>query len=118
MADYSEIELRALVAILEQVYAKTTCPDPAEGGCIGGPIPGYGCVHEAVGHVIRRMKVLAEKPNRRPIIRRTRTIVIKAKKKCPECDDTGEVSDGWKMYPCECAAGRQIEEAQRRRAGR
>lgn len=25
----------------------TTCPDPAEGGCIGGPIPGYGCVHEA-----------------------------------------------------------------------
>lgn len=94
MAD-NETELRALIAILDQVHDKTTCPDPGEGGCIGGPIPGYGCIHEAVGYVIRRMKVLASEPH---------------KVECPECEDTGEACDGFKSYTCECPAGRRLEE--------
>jgi len=31
----------------------TSCPDPAEGGCIGGPIPSYGCVNEAARALLR-----------------------------------------------------------------
>jgi hypothetical protein len=44
------------IKILELVVVNTTCPDPGEGGCIGGPIPGYGCVHEAARSALRRLE--------------------------------------------------------------
>lgn len=45
-----------LIPIMEKIVRHTTCPDPGEGGCIGGPIPGYGCVHEAARYVLRRLE--------------------------------------------------------------
>lgn len=33
----------------------TTCPDPVDGGCIGGPVPGYGCFHEAAQSLINSL---------------------------------------------------------------
>jgi|SRR3974390_272251 len=38
--------VRAL-EIARGIAACTICPDPVEGGCIGGPVPGHGCVNEA-----------------------------------------------------------------------
>jgi hypothetical protein len=45
--------------IIELIYVNTTCPDPGEGGCIGGPIPGYGCIHEAARSALRRLEEAA-----------------------------------------------------------
>ena len=45
----------------ERIEMSTTCPDPAEGGCIGGPIPGLGCVNEASRYVARQLRDLAKK---------------------------------------------------------
>lgn len=49
-------DLAEVTKILELVYRHTTCPDPGEGGCIGGAISPYGCVHEAVRYVRRLLK--------------------------------------------------------------
>jgi len=51
-----EKKLAEAVEIIEKIVYSTTCPDPGEGGCIGGPIPGYGCVNEAARSALRRLK--------------------------------------------------------------
>ncbi len=49
-------DLAQAIEIIEQIVNRTTCPDPEGGGCIGGLIPGYGCVHEAASCALRRLK--------------------------------------------------------------
>ncbi len=46
--------VQALWAV-EKIVAGTSCPAP-EGRCVGGPVTGYGCVHEAANHALRRLK--------------------------------------------------------------
>lgn len=49
--------------IVRSIRAVTTCPDPAEGGCIDGPIPGQGCVHEAARSVIADLETVLRIPS-------------------------------------------------------
>lgn len=49
-----------LAAIAWRIECNTTCPDPADGGCIGGPIHGLGCVHEAARYLRRELESLAK----------------------------------------------------------
>lgn len=44
------------IKLVREIIYSTTCPDPGDGGCIGGPIPGYGCLHEAASSVQRRLE--------------------------------------------------------------
>jgi hypothetical protein len=48
-------KIRLALAAIEAIANNTSCPDTGEGGCIGGPIPGYGCVHEAARSAARRL---------------------------------------------------------------
>lgn len=52
----SKEKIDEAIEILKLIARHTTCPDPGEGGCIGGPIPGYGCVREAVNSALRRLE--------------------------------------------------------------
>ncbi len=52
----TEFSLKEAIKAVEKLADHTRCPDPAEGGCIGGPIPGYGCVHEAASYALRRLQ--------------------------------------------------------------
>ncbi len=47
---------RAALGIMNETH----CPDPGEGGCIGGPIPGFGCVHEAASAIARVLNEVLE----------------------------------------------------------
>lgn len=40
-------QIEGAIKLIEDIIYSTQCPDPGEGGCIGGPVPGYGCLHEA-----------------------------------------------------------------------
>lgn len=42
--------------LISEVVRSTRCPDPGEGGCIGGPVPGYGCLNEAAWFVLHRLE--------------------------------------------------------------
>jgi hypothetical protein len=48
--------IKEAIRLIEGVIYSTTCPDPGEGGCIGGPIPGYGCLNEAARSARRRLE--------------------------------------------------------------
>jgi hypothetical protein len=53
--------LEKLQQVAEQIMFETVCPDPGEGGCIGGPIEGFGCVHEASRYLYKSMdRILRE----------------------------------------------------------
>jgi hypothetical protein len=54
--DKNTDRLRQVQDAVTAIAANTSCPDPAEGGCIGGPIPGYGCIHEAAMFALRRLQ--------------------------------------------------------------
>lgn len=54
-------KLTQALHVAEMIVGATSCPDPAEGGCIGGPLLGYGCVHEGAASIASYLKtVLAE----------------------------------------------------------
>lgn len=48
-------ELAEIETIAFAVMSGTKCPDPGAGGCIGGPIPGHGCVNEAAVHLCKHV---------------------------------------------------------------
>jgi hypothetical protein len=52
--------LATLTACLEGIAQNTRCPDPGNGGCVGGPITGYGCVHEAAVAARKSLDELAQ----------------------------------------------------------
>ena len=43
---------------LQGIADATTCPDRGEGGCVGGPIRGFGCIHEAAAAGLRALREL------------------------------------------------------------
>lgn len=45
---------KGLVGIVDN----SNCPDPGNGGCVGGPIPELGCVHEAARTALRAFEEL------------------------------------------------------------
>lgn len=49
-------DLAKAIEIVEKIVNHTARPDPEGGGCVGGPISGYGCVHEAASCALRRLK--------------------------------------------------------------
>lgn len=44
------------IKLVKDIVYSTVCPDPGFGGCMGGPIPGYGCLHEAAVQVLRSLE--------------------------------------------------------------
>lgn len=48
--------LAGAIQLVKDVVYSTRCPDPGGGGCIGGPIPGYGCLNEAASFALRRLE--------------------------------------------------------------
>lgn len=48
-------KLKEAIVVVQLIADNTSCPDPYEGGCIGGPIPGYGCINEAARFALRRL---------------------------------------------------------------
>lgn len=60
--------LRAQVDVLirlqraaSDIQGATSCPDPSEGGCIGGPVRGLGCLNEGARFIYRRLDEVIEK---------------------------------------------------------
>lgn len=58
--------LSEAIEAIEAIVHNTTCPDPGEGGCIGGPIPGYGCVNEAASAALKRLREIEERMVKAP----------------------------------------------------
>ena len=56
-----ETSLIQAMRVTQLIVDKTHCPDPVDGGCIGGIIPGYGCIHEASSFVLRRLQEVVAK---------------------------------------------------------
>lgn len=54
------------IKIVGLIVDHTTCPDPGEGGCIGGPIPGYGCVHETARSALQELHGMRERMVKAP----------------------------------------------------
>ena len=57
-------ELSLAVEAVQAIVNNTVCPDPAYGGCIGGPIPGYGCINEAASFALRRLNEVEDTSSR------------------------------------------------------
>lgn len=48
--------LTRALEIAQAIDDSTECPDPGEGGCMGGPIRGVGCVNEGARAIVRRIR--------------------------------------------------------------